>query len=124
MAVTTIIAPGVVPAGTFSNAANPVSIGASPDARTLHLQLQSNDWLTGEAGLVVDFQIDTSTDGGATFQTQVIGRAQGGDVSSRTGALPSVSVGIPPGTALLLRASATTSQRAKSLGLGYEVTTP
>jgi hypothetical protein len=129
--VTTIFPPSVVPAGTVGPSAN-IAIAASPNFRTVILHILSNDWTTGEAGLVITFNLDLSIDGGATWCPQgpvycVTGTTQGGAVSrSRvTGldVLPDVAMDIPANVAVTIRARATLNQTANSLGLGYEVVT-
>lgn len=119
MAITTLISPRPVPAGTFQSPST--DIASDPSDRTLVLHILSNDWTTGESGLIVDFEIDLSFDGGQTFQPQVIGETHGGAVNSRNGQLPTISVGLPANTAMKLRASATLNQAANSIGLGYEI---
>jgi hypothetical protein len=129
--VITIFPPSVVPAGTIGPSSN-VTIAASPNFRTLILHILSSDWTTGEAGLVINFNLDLSVDGGATWCPQgpvycVTGTTQGGAVShSRvTGldVLPDVAMDIPANVAVTLRARATLNKTANSLGLGYEIVT-
>lgn len=120
MAVTTIIAPQIVPAGTIGPSA-PQAIASAPRVRTVVLQIISPDWTTNEAGLEIDLIVDVSTDGGATWPTQVRGHATGGNVNSRNGMLPNVGVTVPANTAIHLRGTAVLNKQANSLGLGYEI---
>jgi hypothetical protein len=126
-AVTTIFPPGPVPQGTIGPSPK-VDIAAAPADRTVVLHVLSNDWATGEAGLVLTFQLDISTDGGQTWCPQgpvycISGTTQGGTVDRKTGALPAVAMDIPANVAVSIRGTATLNQAANSLGLGYEVLT-
>lgn len=113
---TVLVEPQTINRGSFGPSA-PVTIAAAATPRTLTIQFTSDDWLTGEAGLVVDYILEASTDGGQSWGLADAASARGGAVSSRTGALPSSWIAIPPNVTLMVRGSVTVSQRANSLGL-------
>lgn len=121
MAQVTLIAPRVIPAGTFGPSAAH-HINAAAGDRILTIQFLSNDWASGESGLICDWTVDKSFDSGQTWSLYVGGQFLGGAVNARTGQLPAVFVFLPANTAVDIRATLTLNQQANSLGFARDVT--
>lgn len=122
MALTTLLSPRVIPAGTFGPSPSH-HINAAAQPRTLQIQFLSDDWETGEAGLICDWTVEKSLDGGQSWSLYVGGQFLGGAVNARTGQLPAIYVGLPANVAVDIRATLTLNQRANSLGFARDLFT-
>lgn len=120
MALTVLVAPRVIQAGTFGPSPAQ-TIASSPSPRTLTIQFTSTDWTTSEAGLVVDYVLEVSTNNGASWVVGDAASFVGGAVNARTGQLPSSSIPLPTNVEIQIRGTLTLNKKANSLGFSYDI---
>jgi len=120
MPLTSIVDPRTISSGTFGP--SPArSIAASTSARTLIIQFTSNDWDTGEAGLIVNYMLEVSTNAGASWVVGDKASFLGGARNSRTGLMPASTIPLAANIAVQIRGTVTLNQQANSLGLSFDV---